>query len=122
MSNFSRRIFRNKTPRIQASTPAVKPQPNFLRPLVRTVLENWETPAPEQYGHGFEEYLESIKQPIGALEKEKRTKTVLLIHTVERMMELAPDFYERAISRAGLDQQKLIEWRSDNDEPHQTAD
>ena len=115
MSAFTQRFFRKKAPKIQALTPAVEPYPNHLKPLVRSVIENWEVPAHEQYDHALEEYLAGLKRPNLALEKEKRGKTVRLIHTVERMMELAPDFYERAISHVGLDQQHLIEWRSDDE-------
>ncbi len=112
-------IFRKKKPKIQAFSASVKSYPGSSRPLVQTVIENWEAPASEQYDHAFEEYLANLAEPTFELVKARRAKTVLLVHTIERMRELAPDFYEQAISHAGLNQQNLIERRSDDDPTHQ---
>ena len=112
--------FRKSPPKIKtAPAPAKRAAqsvPAFLQSIVLTVAETWETPSPDQYDHARHGYVEHLQQPFLKLEKARQLKTVLAMHKVERMIELAPDFFEKALSRSAFETGYFIERGNDDDE------
>jgi len=112
--HFSRR---NKSKFKTAPAPskrAAQSTPAYLNPIVLTVEETWETPDADQYDYARESYVEHLQKPFLKLETDRRLKTVLVTHKVERMIELAPDFFEKALSRSAFETGYFIEGRKNN--------
>ena len=93
---------------------AVQSLAAYLKPIVLTVEETWEIPDADQYDYAREGYVEYLQQPFIKLEKERRLKTVLVTHKVERMIELAPEFFEKALSRSAFETGYFIEGGKNN--------
>ncbi len=83
--------------------------PTYLKPIVLAVEEAWEAPDADQYDHARAGYLEHLQQPFLELEKDRQALAVLVTHKVEQMIELAPDFFEKALSRSAFETGYFIE-------------
>ena len=94
----------------------VQSVPVYLQSILLTVAETWETPSPDQYDHARQGYIEHLQQPFLKLEKIRQIKTVLVTHKMERMIELAPDFFEKALSRSAFETGYFIERGKSDDE------
>ncbi|MFN3226828.1 MAG: hypothetical protein ACE360_11335 [Hyphomicrobiales bacterium] len=94
---------------------AAKSAPNYLTAIVSNVEENWEQPDPAQYQYGFEGYIQDILGPIAELEDELEQQQLQLRLKIERMMEIAPDLFDKALRKSGLEIRYFIgEPRDDN--------
>lgn len=76
--------------------------PHYLKPIVATVEENWEAPDAAQYQHSFDGYLHDLLMPIAGLEDELEAKRLQFRLKVERMIEIAPDLFDKALRKNGL--------------------
>ncbi len=98
----------------EPTSAAAQSLPDYLRPIVLTVGETWEIPDADQYDYAREGYVEQLQKPFLKLEKDRRLKTVLVTHKVERMIELAPEFFEKALSRSNFETGYFIGGRNNN--------
>ena len=97
-----------------SATIAAQTIPAYLLPIVLTVEDTWEAPDADQYDHAREGYLEHLQQPFLELEKDRQALAVLVTHKVEQMIELAPDFFEKALSRSAFETGYFIERGENN--------
>ena len=73
-----------------------------------TVEENWEAPDAAQYQHSFDGYLHDLLTPIAGLEDELEAKRLQFRLKVERMIEIAPDLFDKALRKSGLEVGYLV--------------
>lgn len=88
---------------------ATQSVPAYLQSIVLSVAETWHSPDPNQYDHARQGFVDHLQNPFLKLEKSRQLKTVLVTHKVERMIELAPNFFERALSRSAFETGYFIE-------------
>ncbi len=81
----------------------------YLVPLVKTVKEDWETPDAEQYDHAYRRYLEEILEPIEDMQDALDEKQLLFSLKLQRMIEIAPDLFDKALRRHSLETGYFIE-------------
>ena len=81
----------------------------WLRPLVMTVEQGWEAPDADQYDHAFQGYLETILDPIAELESALEEKQLVFRLKLQRMIEIAPDLFDRALRRSAFEAGYFIE-------------
>lgn len=91
---------------VQAKASATAP--SYLAPLTETVEESWEAPDAAQYQHSFDDYLHELLAPIAELEDALEQQRLQFHLKVERMMEIAPDLFEKALRKSGLETGYLI--------------
>lgn len=87
---------------------ASKTTPSYLTPLTATVAENWEAPDAAQYQHSFDGYLQELLLPIAGLEDDLEAQQLQFRLKVERMIEIAPDLFDKALRKSGLETGYLI--------------
>ena len=106
-SHFKKKIHTVEAPVVpqDRSSDAASP---YLKPLVAWVEEHWEVPPAEQYEHSYQGYLEEITDPIEGLEDRLEEKELLLRLKVQRMIEIAPDLFEKALRCNGVETQYFI--------------
>ena len=95
---------------------AAQSVPHYLKLIVRTVEELWEKPDPNQYDGAYQDYLIDLQKPIEEIETAIEEKTVLFRCTVERMVEIAPDLFEKALGRSAFETDYFIDKNKENDE------
>ena len=100
--------------KIRASTPAVKSYPRFAYRIIRCVIESWEEPQAEQYENAYEEFIQELSAPARALQRQRRAQIVRITTKIDRMKELAPDLFERALSHTGIEQNQITTWRKND--------
>lgn len=83
--------------------------PDYLQPIVRTVEESWEAPDPDQFDNAYQGYLEELLPPVDQLEGELAEKTDQFRFQMQRMIEIAPDLFEKALRRSAYETGHLIE-------------
>ena len=88
--------------------------PAYLKPLVLTVEEDWEAPDPAQFQNALQAYVEDLLEPLDGMERALDEKRVLFRCKVERMMELAPEFFEKALARSAFEAGIFIENGGEN--------
>lgn len=105
--------FRKSKPDLQPSpfsiTRAVQETQDYLHPIIEVVEENWELPASEQFDHAFHFFMVESLQPIEAMEEDFADKKLLLRSHVQRMVEIAPDLFDKALRRTPYESGYLIE-------------
>ena len=85
-----------------------------FRPLVATVESDWEAPAPEHYETAYQAFVEELLEPLDELNQSIDEKRTLMRTRIERMIEIAPDLFEKALERSGLERQYLVERGQDD--------
>ncbi len=103
----------DRNPKTQTA-PALSKSPvqtvrSYIKPLVLTVEETWEAPDSDQYDHAYQGYLEELHRPIDAIEQEIQQKLAAFRCKVEQMVEIAPDLFDKALSRSAFETGYLIE-------------
>jgi hypothetical protein len=93
---------------------ATETAPVYLKPIVSTVQETWEEPDAAQYQHSFDGYIHDILTPIATLEDDLEAQRLQLRLKIERMMEIAPDLFEKALRKSGLETDYLLEGPRDD--------
>ena len=105
--------FNKSKPDIQAApfpvVTAAQSAPDYLRSIVEAVEDGWELPASEQYDHAFHFYMADLLRPIEAMEEDFADKQLLLRSHVQRMVEIAPDLFDKALRRTPFESGYLIE-------------
>lgn len=105
--------FKKSKPELQASpfpiTSAAQGAQDYLQPIVEVVEENWELPASEQFDHAFHFFMVESLRPIEAMEEDFANKQLLLRSHVQRMVEIAPDLFDKALRRTPYESGYLIE-------------
>jgi hypothetical protein len=91
-----------------AQASATPTAPAYLKPIVATVEENWEAPDAAQYQHSFDGYIHETLLPIAELEDELEAQRLQFRLKVERMIEIAPDLFDKALRKSGLEVGYLI--------------
>ena len=113
-------IFQKKKTKIKAASAPkfsnAQSIPAYLQSIILTVAESWNAPDPGQYDHARQGYIEHLQQPFLKLEKIRQVKTVLVTHKVERMIELAPEYFEKALGRSAFETGYFIERGKSDDE------
>lgn len=103
------KLFQRKPPPTPVSAPlfaqptAKDTAPSYLKTLVATVEETWEAPDAAQYQHSFDGYLQETLLPIAQLEDELEAQRLQFRLKVERMIEIAPDLFDKALRKSGLE-------------------
>ena len=82
---------------------------DYLQPIVRAIEETWEAPDPDQFDHAYQGYLEALFAPIELLESEHAEQTDLFRFQLQRMIEIAPDLFEKALRRSAYETGYLID-------------
>ncbi len=104
---------RKKPPKIETASAlinsAAKLLPDYLQEVVRTVEVNWEEPDSDQYDHAYQGYLEEQQTPFLKLELIRAQKVARAKHIAERMIEIAPEYFEKALSRSAFETGYFIE-------------
>lgn len=107
------RIFGRKKTEIEAApVPVVRASrgaPTYLTSLVKTVEESWEIPDAGQYDHAYQGYLGEILEPIEDMQGALDEKHLLFRLKLQRMIEIAPDLFEKALRRHALETGYFIE-------------
>lgn len=105
--------FKKSKPDLQASPfpirSAAQSAQDCLLPIVEVVEENWELPASEQFDHAFHFFMVESLRPIEAMEEDFADKKLLLRSRVQRMVEIAPDLFDKALRRTPYESGYLIE-------------
>lgn len=86
----------------------------WLRPLVMAVEQGWEAPDADQYDHAFQGYLDTILDPIAELEAALEEKQLVFRLKLQRMIEIAPDLFDRALRRSAFEAGYFIEKGNDD--------
>jgi hypothetical protein len=68
--------------------------------LVRQLEESWEEIGGEQFEAAFEAFVDDLNEPVEAMEDELADKTIELRTQVQRMMEVAPDLFDKALKNS----------------------
>ena len=109
------RLFKRKPPvALPLAAPPFTPPtatdtaPADLKPIVATVEEGWEAPDAAQYQHSFDGYIHDTLLPIAALEDELEAQRLQFRLKVERMIEIAPDLFDKALRKSGLEVGYLV--------------
>ncbi|MBO6814525.1 MAG: hypothetical protein JJ891_06675 [Rhizobiaceae bacterium] len=68
--------------------------------LARQLEESWEEIGGEQFEAAFETFVVDLNEPIEAMEDELADKTIELRTQVQRMMEVAPDLFDKALKNS----------------------
>ena len=114
------RIFRRKKAALEAAPAPVsrgaQSVPLYIEPVVLTVEETWEEPDPDQYDHAYQGYLDDLQKPIESIETAIEEKAAVFRCTVERMVEIAPDFFEKALARSAFETGYFIDTDKDHDQ------
>lgn len=87
---------------------------DHLAQLIDQFEESWEAPAGEQFEHVFQAYTEELLAPVAALDDELAEKKVELRGHVQRMVELAPDLFDKAMRRTPYRTGFFIEQENDD--------
>lgn len=82
---------------------------DYLVRLTQPFEESWEAPASEQFEHAFQAYVDDLLAPAEALDDELAEKKVLLRGHVQRMVEIAPDLFDKAMRRTPFETGFFIE-------------
>lgn len=90
--------------------------PEYLKSLVATVEEDWELPDPAQYQNCLEQYLDDILLPLSEMEEALDDKRIQFRIKVQRMREIAPDLFEKALRRTAFEAGYLL--REDEHDVH----
>lgn len=118
-------MFMLKRPPAQIQAPSAPVQrasqevPSHLKPLVLTVEETWEAPDPAQYENALQDHMAALLEPLDEQERSIEEKRVLFRRTVERMVEIAPDLFEKALARSAFETGYFI--GGGNDGPDKTS-
>ena len=102
-------LFKRKPPPTPLAAPlltqptATQAAPAYLKPLVATVEEAWEAPDAAQYQHSFNGYIHETLLPIAELEDALEAQRLQFRLKVERMIEIAPDLFDKALRKSGLE-------------------
>lgn len=95
-------------------TRASKEVPAYLQPLVATVEETWEAPDPAQFESSLDGFTEELLRPLSEEELRIAEERALFRSTVERMIEIAPDFFEKALRRSAFETGYFIQGDDDD--------
>ena len=100
-------------PEIQAPPLAVasasQSAPDYLMPIVEVVEESWELPCADQFDHAFRLYVEALLRPIETMDDEFADQQLVLFGHVQRMVEIAPDLFDKAMRRTPFETGYFIE-------------
>ncbi|MEM6914118.1 MAG: hypothetical protein AAF511_09085 [Pseudomonadota bacterium] len=106
---MSLKLFKRNPPPTPVSAPlfvqptATENAPAYLKTIVGTVEETWEAPDAAQYQHSFDGYIQDTLLPIAQLEDELEAQRLQFRLKVERMIEIAPDLFDKALRKSGLE-------------------
>jgi hypothetical protein len=105
--------FKKSKPEIQAPplpvVSATQNAPDYLQPIVEVVEENWELPASDQFDHAFNLFVEELLRPIEMMEDDFADRQLVLQGHVQRMVEIAPDLFDKAMRRTPFESGYFIE-------------
>lgn len=117
---FFKTLFRRKVKshtRVEAPVALMRPAPEtlpaYLSPLLTAVEDDWEAPDAGQYQHSFECYLADRLTPLGDMQDALEEQKLLFRLKVERMIEIAPDLFDKVLRRSGFETGFLIDGVSD---------
>ncbi len=88
--------------------------PAYLQALVRAVEESWEAPDAAQYENCFDHYVEALLEPLTEEHLSIEETLALFRSKVERMIEIAPDLFEKALRRSPLETGYFIDGGDDD--------
>jgi hypothetical protein len=76
--------------------------PEWLEAIIDDVRD-WEVPDSDQLAHAFDGYMASLSAPIEALEQEQQERILRGRQLIQRLSEIAPDLFEKALQRYPMD-------------------
>jgi len=101
----SRKLFPDKSHAGTAAPLVVKKpdnHPDWLEAVIRDV-RNWEVPDADQLYHAFDSFLEAQSAPIEAIDKQQLERIMSGREIIQRLIEIAPDLFEKALTRYPFD-------------------
>ena len=76
--------------------------PDWLEAVIQDV-RNWEVPDIDQLDHAFDGFLEAQSAPIEEIDRQQLERILRGRELVQRLLEIAPDLFEKALQRYPLD-------------------
>ncbi|WP_316861071.1 hypothetical protein [uncultured Cohaesibacter sp.] len=105
-------LFRKKVTATATPAPVIKASqevPDYLGDIVAQVEEHWESVDPEQFDHALEAFNEANFIPLEMLETDLEKQGLELRNVLQRMIEVAPDFFDKALRRSGWESGYLLD-------------